>query len=192
MTSAALPIESLPAQSPAQLAGALWSDAGCRVYAVVRGTVVPDLPAMLATADIVDHDCLLPGALPPATKAAAPYLVQLRQGVPFTQWLLFEAAAALGPWGLLLLSRQPRLPLRNHLRTLGKGLLPDGLVIDLDWSDVQVLQAVLPLFDAPSLQRFLGPVEAMVLPEATSLTRVDAPMGRARWVRTPILGQAAA
>lgn len=192
MSGAAPTIEALPAQSPQQLAAALWADAGCRVFAVVRGSTVPDLPDTLRAADVVDHDCLLPGALPPPQKAAAPYLVQLRQASAFTQWLLFEAAGALGPWGLLVLSRQAQLPLRNHLRSLGKGLLPDGLVIELDWTDAQVLQAVLPLFDPASLQRFFGPVEALVLPEPTALTRVEAPMGQSRWMRTPILGRAAA
>lgn len=192
MTADGLPLETQPAQSPAQLAAALWADAAHQVYAVVRGQAVPDLPALLAEADVVDHDCLLPGALPPAVKAAAPYLVQLRAASPFTSWLLFEAPKALGPWGVLVLSRERQLSLRNHLRSLGKGLLPEGLVIDLDWPDARILQALLPLFDAPSLQRFFGPAQAFVLAEAEAFTRVEAVMGRARWLRTPLLGSTAA
>lgn len=152
-----------PALTSAQLTASLWADGASTVYGLVMGSRVPGLPLALARAQIGEHDCLLPGALSPSQREAAPYMVQLQRESPFTQWLLFEAAAGLGDWGLLATSAAPRLSLRTHFRDLMRARLPDGSEIDLAWMDPELLLTLLPLFDPAQLERFMGPVKALVV-----------------------------
>jgi Domain of unknown function (DUF4123) len=174
------------ALSAAQHKAQLWADAERQVYAVVMGSRVPDLPGMLGTADVVDHDCLLPGALPADVRLAAPYLVHLKRESAFTDWLLFQAAAGLGDWGVLVLGSVRRLVMRGHLRGLLQGRLPDGTVIDLDWMDPVILQALLPLFDGAGVMQFMGPVQSLVLPGTDSWTTADHALGQLQWRTVPL------
>ncbi len=177
------------AQAPAQLKSRLWADASQQVYALVMGSRVPDLPKRLAEAEVMDYDCLLPGALDPVQALNAPYLVQLRNESAFTDWLLFEAGASLGDWGVIGVSGAPRLALRTHWRGLLQATLPEGQTIALEWMDPEILWALLPLFDASGLARFFGPVTTLVQPgaqawrharlESNLLQQVDIPLARA-------------
>ncbi|MBB1163165.1 DUF4123 domain-containing protein [Aquariibacter albus] len=171
------------ALTPAQLKAGLWADARLRVHAVVMGQRVPDLPTRLAAADGLLHECLLPGALEPARRRQAPHLVTLGPDAPLTDWLLFEAAAGLGDWGLLVLAEAPRLALRQHLRQLLKARLPQGPVIDLDWMDPAVLDCLLPALDPAGCRAFFGPVRSFVVPAATEWRHYEAPLGTLRITR---------
>ena len=157
-------------QTPAQLKQRLWADPTVTVYAVAMAARLPDLPARLAAAvqgrELADYDCLWPGAVPAARQREAPYLLTLQRVSPFTDWLLFEAAAGLGPWGVVVRSPVARLTLRSHLRQLLRARLLDGSVVPLDWMDPEVLPLLLPHFDAAGLQAFAGPVTDWVLPLA--------------------------
>ena len=184
MTEAAPALQ--PALAPTQLKAQLWADPSLQVYAVLMGARIPDLQARLATAEVVDHDCLLPGALEPALQARAPYLVQLKRESEFTDWLLFQAAAGLGDWGLLVRSPAKRLALRGHLRGLLQARLPEGQRIELDWMDAPILQAVLPLFDAAALAAFMGPVQSLVLVGAEQWTIADYALGQLQWRSVPL------
>ena len=165
--------------SRAQHKAALWADAGQNVYAVVMGSRVPGLPALLAGAgrEIVDHDCLLPGALEPDLQQRAHHLVWLKAESAFTDWLLFEAGA-LGHWGLLLRSPARLLTLRNHLRGLLRALLPGGQAVNLEWMDPPVLQAILPLFGPAELSAFFGPVRSLTVPSAAMWSHAEPVAGR--------------
>jgi hypothetical protein len=142
----------------------LWADGGLQVYAVAMGSRIPDLAVTLAAADVLDFDCLLPGALSDEAQRSAPYLVLLKPESAFTDWLLFEAAAGLGEWGVLALSGTKMMALRGHLRGLQNAQTPTGLTFRLDWMDPTILQALLPLFDAAALKAFMGPLHALVIP----------------------------
>lgn len=163
MTTTEPTLIPLPALAPAQHKAQLWADDSQQVFAVVMGDRVPDLSARLAEADVIDHDCLLPGALEPELQRRAPYLVHLKRESAFTDWLLFEASAGLGPWGVLVCSPAKRLFLRSHLRGLLQARIPGGQQIALDWMDPQILQILLPLFDAAALSAFMGPVQSYVI-----------------------------
>ena len=164
--------------SPAQLKAQLWADDAQQVFAVVMGERVPDLPTRLAAADLLNHDCLLPGALSPAAQRRAPYLVQLKRESVFTDWLLFEASATLGDWGVLLSSAARRLQLRGHLRGLLQALMPDGRRIELEWMDPAVLRILLPLFDVAGLSEFFGPVGSVSVAGADRWFTASATQGR--------------
>lgn len=162
----------------AQLKAGLWADDGLSVCAVVMGDRVPELAARLATADVADFDCLLPGALSPEVLREAPFLVQLKPTSPFTDWLLFEAASAFGDWGVLVRSPARLLALRNHLRGLLEAALPGGQRIALAWMDPTILQALLPGFDPTGLAAFFGPVRAFVMPSPTAWRHAELRMGQ--------------
>jgi hypothetical protein len=172
--------------APAQVKAGLWADARRQVYAVVMGSRVSDLPTRLATAQVIDHDCLLPGALSPEEEQQASYMVQLDAASPFTDWLLFEAAQGLGDWGMLALSDAPRLALRAHLRSLRQASLPDGRTIELEWMDPAILQILLPRFDRAGLSAFMGPMQSLALPRAAEWESAEYSAGQLQWRRVRV------
>jgi hypothetical protein len=172
------PTTDVPALTPEQIKAQLWADARRQVHAIVMASRIPDLADRLAAADVIDHDCLLPGALSPEEQRRAPYMVQLAERSAFTDWLLFEAVAGLGEWGAIVLSDARRLPLRAHLRSLRQASLPDGQPIDLEWMDPAVLDILLPLFDGAGLQAFMGPMQALVIPRADDWSTVEVSAGQ--------------
>ena len=174
-----VPAQAAPLAAAQQKAG-LWADDSLQVYAVVMGSRIAGLPERLAAAGtgIADWDCLLPGALEPPVQQRAPYLLRLKADSAFTDWLLFEAAASLAEWGVLLRSPARLMPLRNHLRGLLQALLPGGQRIVLDWMDPAILRALLPLFDPAELAAFFGPVRSLVLPGADAWRHAELLQGR--------------
>lgn len=172
------PTTEIPALTPEQLKAQLWADARRQVHAVAMASRIPDLGDRLAAADVIDYDCLLPGALSPDEQRRAPYMVHLAERSSFTDWLLFEAVAGLGEWGVVVLSDAPRLPLRAHLRSLLQATLPDGQRIDLEWMDPAVLDVLLPLFDATGLHDFMGPMQSLVVPRADDWSTVEISAGQ--------------
>lgn len=179
-----------PALSPAQHKAQLWADARLSVYAVMMGTRIPDLPARLAkeldARQLDDFDCLRPGALPPAEQRNAPYVARLFRESAFTDWLLFEAAAGLGEWGVIVTTPAKLMPLRTHLRNLLVAQIPGGLSIPLDWMDATLLRALLPLFDPAGLTAFMGPLETLVIPGAELWSTARASLGRLALVNAPV------
>lgn len=165
-------------QTPPQLRQRLWAETASTVYAVALASRLPGLPerleASLRQRELADYDCLWPGALSPARQREAPYLMQLLPESAFTDWLLFQAEAGFGAWGVVLRSPAGRLALRSHLRQLLKARLLDGSVVVLDWMDPEVLALLLPRFDAAGLLDFAGPVTDWLMPGA----------GHWQWART--------
>jgi len=177
---------SAPAQSAQQLKSRLWADSRQNVHALVMGSRVPDLPTVLAAADVIDHDCLRPGALSRAEQLRAAYLVQLKPESAFTDWLLFEAAGSLSDWGLVAVSGAPRLQLRSHWRGLAEAQLPEGEHIALEWMDPEILWALLPLMDNAGLARFFGPVSTFVQTGAEDWRHARFDFGGLQQVRIPL------
>lgn len=149
-----------------QFKDALFADLSVHVYAVLMATRLPGLAQRLQTAqaqqDIHDHDCLWPGALTPDQQAKAPYLVWLRRGTEFTDWLVGASMSDLPDWGVLLRSRSTFLALRAHTRALCHVRLADGQPIALDWMDPAVLKALLPLATPDQLDEILSPVDTLL------------------------------
>lgn len=187
MSTTTVPATPAPALAAAQHKAALWADDHQQVFAVVMGARVPDLPALLADADVSDFDCLLPGALELAEAQAAPYLVQLKRESAFTDWLLFEAPVSLNDWGVLVISPARLLQLRNHLRKLADAQLPSGESIRVDWMDPEILLALLPLFDGAALSNFYGPVSRIVMASASTWHYTQLDMGRLVQRAVPLL-----
>jgi Domain of unknown function (DUF4123) len=152
--------------SYAQLKAALWVRNGSHVHAVVDGRVVPGLAEQLEAAQTRGWDCLQRGALSAQAAAQAAYIVDLDADAPFTDWLLAEAPGVYPDWGLLLISRQALLPMREHGRSLLEVITPEGRRRPWRWYDPQLLAAVLPLLTPSQQDLFFVGVDHIVAPGA--------------------------
>lgn len=188
------------ALSPAQLKASLWADADRRVYALVRGRCIAGLAERLeqaqGDAELEDFDCLRPGALSAAERAAAPWLVQLRRDSALTDWLLFAAdrdhgagtGSIDGGWGLVVRSALPFLAMRAHARELGRARLPDGAEIALEWMDPEVLQALLASAAPDQLDRVFAGIDEMIVAGAAQWRHASAALGQLQWQQSAVQG----
>src|SRR6476661_2049638 len=84
---------------------------GTRLFGVLDGASVPDLPVKLYEMAPANH-CLLSGDLEPELEYAAPYLVHLAPDGAFTEWVL--AGASGKHWGIFIQSGISMLEMRKH------------------------------------------------------------------------------
>jgi Domain of unknown function (DUF4123) len=174
-----------------QLKAAVFADRRARVHAVVDGAVVPGLPARLAAADLAGWDCLLRGALPDAAAKAAPYVAELAEASPFTDWLLGEAPAVHPGWGVLLVSHHALLPVREFCRSLAEVILPEGARRRWRWWDPELLAVVLPSCSASQLDEVFALGQQIVVPARTAWTWHALAEGTLATVERPRLATAA-
>ena len=163
--------------SLAQLRASLWAREGSRVHAVIDGLMIPGIGEKLKSAKVAGWDCLQRGALSAEEAERAPYLAELVDDSPFTDWLLDEATAAFAGWGLLCISMKPLLPVREHCRTIGEVILPDGDRRPWRWYDPEVLRAVLPTLLAGQLDEVFGLGQAIVIPASDAWTWLSIEQG---------------
>lgn len=156
--------------SAAQLRASLWARQGARVHAVIDGLVVPGIAEKLKTGEVAGWDCLQRGALSAAAAERAPYLVELKETSPFTDWLLGEATPTYPGWGVLSISTQPLLAVREHCRSIGEVTTPDGERRAWRWYDPDVLSAVLPTLLAGQLDEVFSLRQAIVIPAVDAWT----------------------
>jgi hypothetical protein len=155
--------ETAAALSPEQLVSGLWADVRLRVYGMVLGSRVAGLPDRLAQADSLDYHCLVPGALSPAQRVRAPYLVELRPDSSFSRWLLLEAAASFADWGVVARSSARMLDVRSHARDLRSAVSPEGRIFRLDWMDPVVLDVLLSSATPDQLQAIFGRLDSLTV-----------------------------
>jgi hypothetical protein len=185
MNLAAAP--SAAALSAAQLLSGLWADERLKVYALVLGTRVGDLAARLAQDGKLPYHCLVPGALDAARRQRAPYLVELKPASPFSRWLLLDAAAGLGEWGVVARSAARLIEVRSHARALRQAVGPEQPLFRLDWMDPPVLDLLLASATPDQLPGVFGPLESLtvVAPGQWREYRVEA--GRLQFRRVDVL-----
>ena len=158
------------AHSYPQLKAALWTASGARVHAVIDGLVVPDMPKRLDASGARGWDCLQRGALSAERARQAAYLVDLERDAPFTDWLLAEASEVHPGWGVVSVSDRALLPMREHFRSIGDVLTPEGDRRAWRWYDPEVLQVVLPSLSASQLDELFAPGQSFVVPSANAWT----------------------
>lgn len=154
-------------QSYEHLKSMLWGQASSRVYAFVRGEVVPGVRDRLQASDVYDWDCLWRGGLMPAEQERAPYVVELRRESALTDWLLCEAAKTYPDWGVVGISPDPFLKVRELGRSLLQVSLPGGVVRTWTWMDPALWSALLPQLDARQRQDAFGCMTDWVMVGAT-------------------------
>lgn len=151
------------ALSYAQLKAALWAQRSGRVHAVIDGLVVPGLPQRLAGADTLGWDCLRRGALSATAAEQAAYVVELGAQAAFTDWLLGDATTAFPGWGVLAVSQQPLLAMREHCRDLSDVVTPDGERRHWRWHDPEVLEVLLASASAGQLDEVFAAGQSFVV-----------------------------
>lgn len=141
----------------------LFSVPSAKVYAILDGASVPQLPQVLARLE-VEAECLYRGELEADLAGAAPYLALVPFDHPFTDWLLQEGWGK--HWGVFAISHVDLRELRMHLRTFLKVYGPDLKPLYFRYYDPRVLRAYLPTCDEGELQTVFGPVLRYVLEDA--------------------------
>ena len=141
------------APNPAEIVSRhLFADAGTRVYAVLDGAAVLDLPEKFREYQ-VDPVCLYRGELTPALAKVAPYQITLERESPVTHWLLREG------WGK---HRADWRLIREHLSSLVLTYDPDYQPLYFRFYDPRVLRVYLPTCDADELQVLFGPIARLI------------------------------
>jgi Domain of unknown function (DUF4123) len=175
------------ALSSAQLLAGLWADVRLRVCALVLGTRIPDLTERLAATGDLDYHCLIPGALDPAQKRRAPYLVELQPASALARWLLLEAAAGFGEWGVVARSPARLLEVRSHARALRQVLSPDQHAFSVDWMDPPVLAALLDAATPDQLPVIFGRSETLTVVGTARWREYRVEAGRLQWRSIDVL-----
>lgn len=133
----------------------LFSD-HTNVFAVLDGASIDDLRTRLYEAN-PPHYCLFRGELAPDVASAAPYLVGLIDGTPFTEWLL---DGNLGKhWGVFAQSRRSITEMRKHFRALITVHDESGKPMIFRFYDPRVMQTFLSTCNGGELKTFFGSVD---------------------------------
>lgn len=127
-----------------------------RLYCVLDGVMVPDLPNKLREAQ-VPHHCILTGELTPDMVYAAPYLAYLSPDSKFADWVLSEATG--NSWGVFFHTRRSMLEMRRHFRALHQAYDERGNPLKFRYYDPRVLTAFLPTCNAGELKTLFGDVD---------------------------------
>lgn len=128
-----------------------------RVYAVLDGASVPDLPMKLYEMKPPRY-CLFTGNLEPDMAEIAPYLVRLYPNTPFANWVLGECWGK--HWGIFAQSRKPLKEMRQHFRSLLNVYDEKGNPMTFRFYDPRVLRRFLPTCKPAELKVFFGDVES--------------------------------
>jgi hypothetical protein len=134
----------------------LYSDQ-TRLYCVLDGVMVPDLPARLYKAQ-VPHHCLLQGDLAPEMVHAAPYLAFLSPDSKFADWVLGESTGK--HWGVFLHTRRSMNEMRRHFLALLQAYDERGNPLKFRFYDPRVLGKFLPTCNGGELKTLFGEVDA--------------------------------
>ena len=127
---------------------------GLNTYAVLDGASIPDLLDHLYGDVRPDFACLYRGELEPDMAEVAPYLVLLKPGQPFTDWLLTEGWGK--HWGIFAISPADFKTTQKHFRTFLMVKDPDGSQIYFRYYDPRVLRIYLPTCNEEELEVLFG------------------------------------
>jgi hypothetical protein len=106
--------------------------------------------------DAVEFTCLISGPLEPDMQEVAPYLAVLRDGEPFTDWILSHALGE--NWGSVLRSSLSMDDLARRYRRLLRVRGPDGEPLFFRYYDPRVLRVFLPTCEADDLDEWFDGV----------------------------------
>lgn len=134
----------------------LYSDQ-TRLYCVLDGVMVPDLPNRLHKAQVPNH-CLVQGELTPEMVYAAPYLAFLSPDSKFADWVLTESPGK--HWGIFLHTRRSMNEMRRHFTALLQVYDERGNPIKFRFYDPRVIGKFLPTCNGGELKTLFGDVDA--------------------------------
>ncbi len=114
------------------------------------------------------YECLYEGELTSEMKAVAPYLIRLRKGEPYTNWLLSNLPQK--NWGIFIRSEVSFKELRRHLRRFLRVKTEEGKTLLFRWYDPRVLRLYLPTCSEEELQYVFGPAQSFIAESETNNT----------------------
>jgi hypothetical protein len=141
------------------LEGRLFADE-LNTYAVLDGASVPGLLAKLAQWR-PEHVCLFRGELAPGVPDAAPYLVTLRPGAAFADWVLDQGWGR--HWGIFAQTAADFRTMRKHCRTFLVVHGANGKPLYFRFYDPRVLRLYLPTCTPQELAIVFGPVGSYLM-----------------------------
>lgn len=130
---------------------------GTRVFAILDGASIPDLPTQLYRLDPPNY-CLFRGSLSPDVAEVAPYLVELLPGKPFSDWVLTKHFGK--SRGIIAHSPSSIKEMRRHFRSIFKVYSEEGNPMLFRFYDPRVLRKFLPTCNGDELKVFFGKVNA--------------------------------
>ena len=71
-------------------------------------------------------------------------------------------------WGVLMVSSQPLLQVREHCRAIGDAVVEDGARRAWRWYDPELLELLLPGLSASQLDEFFALGQGLVVPSRAS------------------------
>lgn len=141
--------------TPESVRSKLWREAADKhVYVLLDGAQNESLLDVFFEHPDLEYECLLGGKLAPDMQEVAPYIVELHEDAPFTQWLLENGWAQ--HWGIFVVSQGDLGEVWRHLRQHTQVRSPDGVELFFRYYDPRVLAAFLPTCDAKQLAEVFG------------------------------------
>ena len=129
-----------------------------RIYGVLDGASVPDLPMRLYEAQLPNY-CLFKGDLHPDLADVAPYLVSLPPDHEFTNWVFSEGFG--DDWGIFVHSQESLIEMRGHFPPLAHTYDENGNAITFRCYDPRVLRKHLPNCSPEELRAIFGNADAL-------------------------------
>jgi hypothetical protein len=157
----------------------LFVDPNLKAYAILDGASVEGVLDKLGQEN-PEHVCLYRGEMEPDLAECAPYLIALKEGTPFTDWVLQEGWGK--HWGIFALAATDLKETRKHFRTFLIVKDPDGKKLYFRYYDPRVLRIYLPTCNAQELKAVFGPVQAYLFEDEapSTLLRFSTPNGDLR------------
>ena len=133
----------------------LFSD-DTRLYAILDGVMVEDLPGRLYSSDLT-YECLLTGDLTPAMIHSAPYFVHLPRDCDLAEWIFTSGFGHF--WGIFAHSRASVVNVRTHLRNLMTVYTEDGNPMMFRYYDPRIFRRFLPTCNGGELKTLFGNID---------------------------------
>jgi hypothetical protein len=152
---------AMTSQQVDKLAGRLWPDDGCSIFALLDGAGIPGLIDRMQQAPGLEFECLFSGELEAGVDEVAPYIARLEAGSEFARWVM-------GGWGqrrggFVQVPRNVELPvLRRHFRKLNLVYGPDGNSMLFRYYDPRVLWMFLSACERQQVNAMFGPVSSYI------------------------------
>ncbi len=147
--------------TPESVRSKLWRESVDKhLYVILDGAQNETLLDVFDDTEGVEYECLFTEKLEPDMAEVAPYLVELKEGAPFTKWLLDQGWAQ--NWGIFVISESDLAEAWRHLRQHTRVFGPDRRRLYFRFYDPRVLNSFLPTCDGRQLADFFGRVELFI------------------------------
>ncbi len=130
------------------------------MYAVLDGAQGPEVVRSLSES-YTRYQSLYEGDLHSAITEVSPYLIRLRKGTQYTQWLIEQCLTK--NWGIFFTSSSSFSETRKHLRRFLRVKTEEGKTLVFRWYDPRVLHMYLPTCTIDELEYVFGPIDTFIV-----------------------------